>query len=237
MNSTRNQARFAGLLYILVSIPGVFSLIYVPTKLVVQGNAALTADNIASSETLFRLGIGFGIISQILFIWVAVCLYDLFKGINRRHAAVMLGLIVVPLPIVLINELNAMAALILVRGGDFLSVVDKPQRDALAMFFLSLHDRGFDVAGIFWGLWLFPLGLLVYRSRILSRFIGVLLMANCFTFLATSFTSLMMPQYEAIVSRWVKPFGFGELIFMFWMLIMGAKPNPIAAPPSLASAG
>src|SRR5205085_1265509 len=137
--------------------------------------------------------------------------------------------IVVALPIVLLNELNSVAALILIRGADFLSIFDKPQRDALAMLFLNLHGQAFLIAEIFWGLWLFPLGLLVYRSGFLPRILGVLLLAKGFYFVAISFTSLLVPHYEDIVHQWTRPLHFGELIFMFWLLIMGAKPKPLAA--------
>jgi len=237
MNSTKNPGRFVGLLYVLVSIPGAFALIYVPSKLIVHGNATATASNIAAHETLFRLGIATHLISQILFMWVALALYDLLKGVNRRHASLMLVLIVVSIPIALLNELNAIAALILVRGADYLSLFEKPQRDALAMLFLNLHNYGFGVAEIFWGLWLFPLGLLVYRSGFFPRILGVLLMVNCFTYLVNSFTSLLLPQYEDIVSRWMMPLTFGELLFMLWLLIMGANPKPLVAPPSSAAVG
>ena len=237
MNSNRNPGRFAGLLYVLISIPGIFALIYVPGKLIVDGNATATASNIAAHETLFRLGIAANLISQILFMWVALALYDLLKEVSRRQAALMLTLIVVPVPIVLLNELNAIAALILVRGADFLSNFEKPQRDSLAMLFLNLHSYGFDITAIFWGLWLFPLGLLVYRSGFIPRLLGVLLMLNGFTFPVNSFTSLLLPQYENIVSRWMKPLSFAELLFMFWLLIMGAKPKPLPGPASPVVAG
>jgi len=231
---TRNSGRFAGLLYVLMSIPGFFALIYVPSKLIVHGSATATASNIAASETLFRLGIACNLIGQAGFIFVALALYELLKGVNQRHAVVMVTLILVAIPIALLNELNAIAALVLVRGADFLSVVEKPQRDALAMLFLNLHGYGFDVAGIFWGLWLFPLGCLVYRSGFIPRFLGVLVMLNGFTYPVNSFTSLLLPQYEHIVSRWMMPFGFGELVFMFWILIMGAGPKALAGPASSA---
>jgi hypothetical protein len=235
MSFDKSRGRFAGLLYVLVSIPGAFALLYVPNKLIVHGNATATANNIAASETLFRLGIAAQLISQILFMWVALALYDLLKGVNRRHAAVMLTLIVVSIPIALLNELNAIAALILVRGTDFLSMFDKAQREALAMVFLNLHSHGFGIAGIFWGLWLVPLGLLVYRSGFLPRILGVLLMANCFSYVVNSFTYLILPQYANIVGRWMMPLGFGELLFMFWLLVMGAKPKPFAgADPAAA---
>jgi hypothetical protein len=237
MNSTKNPGRFAGLLYVLISIPGAFALIYVPSKLIVQGNATATANNIAASETLFRAGIAAQLISQILFMWVALALYDLLKGVNQRRAALMLTLIVVSIPIALLNELNAIAALILVRGADFLSIFEKTQRDALAMLFLNLHSRGFGIAAIFWGLWLLPLGLLVYRSGFLPRILGVLLMANCFSYVVTSFTSLLLPQYGKIVDRWMTPLQFGELLFMFWLLIKGANPKPLAGPASSSAFG
>lgn len=230
MSFTKNAGRFAGLLYILASIPGVFALVYVPSKLIVRGNATATAHNIVTSETLFRLGIAADLICQALFIFVALALYDLLKGVNRRHALLMVTLILVSIPIAFLNELNGIAALILVRGADFLSLFDKPQRDALAMLFLNLRGHGFDVAGIFWGLWLFPLGLLVYRSSFLPRILGVVLMVNCFAYPLNSFTSLVLPQYEAIVSRWMSPLQFGEVVFMLWLVIMGAKPKPLADP-------
>jgi hypothetical protein len=230
MSFSKNPGRFAGLLYLLASIPGVFALIYVPSKLIVHGNATATAHNIAASETLFRLSIAADLICQAGFIFVALALYDLLKGVNQRHTSVMVILIVVSIPIAFLNELNAIAALVLARGADFLSLFDEPQHDALAMLFLNLRGHGFDVAGIFWGLWLFPLGLLVYRSGFLPRNLGVVLMVNCFAYPVNSFTSLVLPQYEAIVSRWMSPLQFGELLFLLWLLIMGAKPKSLADP-------
>jgi hypothetical protein len=237
MSAIKNSGRFTGLLYLLISIPGFFSLLYVPNKLIVHGNATATAGNIAASETLFRLGIASSLIGQILFMWVALALYDLLKGVNQRQASVMLTLIVVSIPIALLNELSSIAALLLVRGADFLTIFDKPQRDAMAMLFLKLHGQGIGIAEIFWGLWLFPLGLLVYRSGFIPRILGVLLIAHCFYYVVTVLTSFILPQYGSIVSRWMKPLSFGELLFMLWLLIMGAKPKPLAASASSAVVG
>ena len=228
MSLSKNPGRLAGLLYVLASIPGFFALAYVPGKLIVHGNATATANNIAASETLFRLGIAADLICQALFVLVALALYDLLKSVNQRWAALMVIFILLSIPIAFLNEVNAIAALVLVRGGDFLSLFDKPQRDALAMLFLRLHGGGFDVAGIFWGLWLFPLGLLVYRSRFIPRILGILLMLACFAYVGDSFTSLLLPSYETIVSQWVSPLMFAEVVFMLWLLIMGATPKPLA---------
>src|ERR1700692_1328765 len=133
MRFTKDPGRIAGLLYVLASIVGIFGLLYVPSKLIVDGNAVETARNIAASETLFRLGIAAHLIGEALFVFVALALYDLLKAVNHRNALCMLTLILVAIPIAFLNELNAIAALVLVHGGDFLSLFDQPQRDALAI--------------------------------------------------------------------------------------------------------
>src|SRR5712664_4093981 len=236
MSSTKNPGRFAGLLYLLTSIVGFFALGYVPGKLIVHANATATANNIAASETLFRLGIAGNLIGQAGFIFVALALYDLLKGVNQRHASLMFVLIVVSVPIAFVNELNSIAALVLVRGADFLSIFEKPQRDALAMLFLRLHGQGFVVAEIFWGLWLFPLGLLVYRSRFLPRFLGVWLALAGFAWVLLSLTGVLLPQYQDKVDTFTQPAVFGELAFMFWLLIKGARPPALDAAASSSAA-
>jgi hypothetical protein len=236
MRSTKNPGRFAGLLYVLLSIVGFFAMEYVPSKLIVHGNASATASNIAASETLFRLGIAAQLIGQAGFIFVALALYDLLKGVSRRHASLMVTLIVVSIPISFLNELNSIAALVLVRGGDFLSVIEKPHRDALAMLFLKLHGQGFGVAEIFWGLWLFPLGLLVYKSRFLPRFLGVWLVLAGAAWVILSLTGLLLPQFEGKVDTYSQPAVLGEVVFMLWLLIRGARPPALDAPAPLSAA-
>src|SRR2546430_1971933 len=117
MSSTKNTGRFAGLLYVLMSIAGFFAMAYVPSKLIVHGNATATANNISASETLFRLAIAGELIGQAGFIFVALALYDLLKGVSRRHALLMVILIVVSIPIAFLNELNSIAALVLIQIG------------------------------------------------------------------------------------------------------------------------
>ena len=229
MHSTTNPGRVAGLLYVLTSVPGVFAMVYVPSKLIVAGSATATANNLMAHERLFRLGIAAQLVSQIGFIFVALALYDLLKGVNQRHASLMLGLIVVSVPIAMLNELNSMAALMLARGADFLSIFDKPQRDALAMLFLNLHNRGFGIAEIFWGLWLFPLAWLVYRSRFLPRLLGVWLALGGFAYVILSLTSVVLPQYQGTVFTYSQPAMFGEVAFMLWLLIKGARPPAMKA--------
>ena len=139
-------------------------------------------------------------------------------------------------PLFCANTANDAAALLFVRGADFLSVFDKPQRDAFAMLFLNLHHQ-LDLANMmFAGLWLIPFGLLVYRSRFVPRFLGVLLMSACFAWLAFCFTSFLLPGHDDKVFTIIQPFALGEVATMLWLVIKGAKPQPAlnaaASPPA-----
>jgi len=231
MNSTKKAARVAGALYLLNAVTGFFGIMYVPSTLIVSGNAAATANNVLSSEMLFRVGIVSELICATASIFLVRALYRLLNGVNKRHASLMVTLVLVSVPIMFLNVLNEIAALALFRGADFLSVFEKQRLDALAMLFLGLHDQGFVVAEIFWGLWLFPFGVLVMRSGFLPRILGVLLIAACFGYLVQSLTSLLLPSYGDLVSRFVSiPAAVGELSIVAWLLIKGAKDQPLDAP-------
>ena len=225
MHPTDKAARVAGAIYLSMALTAPWRLIYIPSTLFVHGNATATASNIAAHEWLFRLGIVGDLLTGTIVIFTVLALYQLFKGVNQNLAAVMviLGGLTVS-PIYFVNTLNDAAALLFVRGADFLSAFGKPQRDALAMLFLRLHHHGVVANEIFWGLWLFPLALLVIRSGFLPRFLGFWLIINGFAYLITSFTGLLLPQYEQLVSNITFPALLGELAFMLWLVIKGAKP-------------
>lgn len=221
------NARVAGLLYLLGSLFGIVRLIYVPNTLFVYGNATATAKNIAEHELLFRFGIVSYLLCAALWILVTLALYRLFKGVNQGLAVLMviLGSLMVT-PIFFVNTVNDAAALLFVRGGGYLSVFDKSQREALARLFLDLHHQ-LDLANeIFWGLWLIPYGLLVYKSRFLPRILGVWLIIACFAYLALSLTGFLLPAYEDQVNNVAQPILLGELATMLWLLIMGVNEKP-----------
>jgi hypothetical protein len=229
MNSTKKAARVAGLLYFLTSVPGVISLLYIPSHFIVWGDPAATASKIAASESIFRLGIVCELTGFIGFIFVVRALYRLLAGVHKGQASLMVTLMLVSIPVSLLNVLNEFAVVALVRGADFLSVFDKPQRDAMAMLFLDLHFQGIMVAQIFWGLWLVPFGILVYRSGFLPRILGLLLIVACFGYLANSLVGFgVLPK--GVLSRVVGQLTICELPVIFWLLIRGAKDRPLADP-------
>jgi Domain of unknown function (DUF4386) len=202
----------------------------------VPGNAAATVNNIAAHEWLFRFGIIGDLVCPVILIFLVLALYLLFKGVDQ-YLAVLVVILggVMPALIYFVNVVSDAGALMVVRGADFLSAFDKPQRDALVMLLLRLHGHQNTAAEILWGAWLFPLAILVYRSRFLPRFLGVWLVINGFAYVIMSFTGLLLPQYqdkEFIISQ---PALFGELALMLWLLIKGAKPPALdTAAPSLA---
>ena len=233
MTSTSKNARIAGVLYLLLALVGPLRLMYIPSTLFVHGNASATANNITAHETLFRLGIVGDLFCGTIVIFVTLALYRLLKEVDQNLAVlvVILGG-VLPAAIDFFIVLNDAAALILVRGADFLSVFDKPQRDALAMLFLRMHDQEVLAAEIFWGLWLFPLGFLVYKSRFLPRFLGAWLVVNGVAYLANSFTGLLLPRYQNTVGNFTFPVLTGEVAFVLWLLIRGAREQTVNGPAS-----
>ncbi len=226
MHPTDKAARVAGAVYLSLVVTAPFSLIYIPSTLIVRGNATATANNILAHEKLFRLGIVADLISSVIFIFLVLALYRLLSGVNRTHASLMVALVLVSAAVGFMNVLNNIAALTLFRGDDFLAVLEKPQRDALAMLFLRLHAQGNFINQIFWGLWLFPFGVLVMRSRFLPRILGIWLIINCFAYLALSFTGLLLPQYNDVAFRSAFPALLGEMAIMLWLVIKGAKVQP-----------
>lgn len=223
MHPTKKIARIAGFIYLSMIITAPFAMIYVPGKLIVSGNATATAENILVHETMFRLSILGDLIGQVIFICLGVAFYRLLRDVNKTWALLMLSFVITSAAVCFFNVINDIAALILFRGGEFLAVFDKPQRDALAMLFLRLYNYGQFIAEIFWGLWLFPLGLLIYRSGFMPRFIGGWLMINCFGWLGLSFTALFFRENYNALFGYMQPVLFGEMALMLYLLIRGAN--------------
>jgi uncharacterized protein DUF4386 len=227
VNSSYNPGRVAGYLYLLLGF-AVFRLQYIPRALFVPGNATATAANIAAHERLFRFGMISDLLTATFAIFVVLALYRLLKGVNQNQAVLMV-ILGGPMPaaVYFFNVMNDVAALLFARPADFVSVFEKPQRDAMVLLFLRLHDYGVFTNEIFWGLWLIPFGILVYKSRFLPRILGVWLILNALPYLATSFTGFLWPQYADRVWNNLFPLAFGEAAIMLWLLIKGAKPQPL----------
>ena len=230
MNSTNKTARIAGLLYLIMAVASAFGL-NIPSGFIVRGDAAATANKIAASELFYRICVVSDLVSQILFVFLVLTLYQLLKGVNERQAALMVALVLVQVPMAFANMLVGIVPLVLLNGADYWAVFDKPQLDALTMGALTLRSYGINAIWAFCGLWLLPFGLLIFRSGFIPRILGVILIVGCFGDLAISVTSLLFPAYGHIVSK-LTILGVGELLIILWLLIKGARVQPLDEPAS-----
>jgi hypothetical protein len=225
-----NPGRVAGLWYLLIVLLGPLRLIYIPSTLFVKGNAAATVANIAAHQALFRAGIVSDLMGSVVLVLLVLAFYRLFLGVDQNLAVqvVIFGGIM-PALLYFVGVAGDIAALAIVRGKDFLSVFSKPQVDALAMLLLNLRDHQNTAAELLWGVWLFPLGALIYKSRFMPRFLGVWLVLGGLSYVALSFTGVMFPAYQGKVFQVSQPAMFGELALMLWLVIKGARPLSHAA--------
>lgn len=230
MESMKKTALYAGLLYLVVVICGPFVLIYVPGKLFVPGDATATVQNILNHELLFRLSIWVGIVSQLCFIGAILLLYRLLRDVQQEYAILMVLLILFDTPSAFMSMANQVATLSFVQRNEFLGMFEKPQRDALGMLFMNVDKQGVFVSEVLWGLWLFPLGVLVVRSGFLPRFVGVWLILNGTAYVMMSFTGIVLPAYAEIVKTISFPVLFGEVALMVTLIIKGANAKPLIVP-------
>jgi hypothetical protein len=212
------QARRAGFLYVLVALTGPIGLLYVPSQLFVAGDAGATADRIRASEWLLRVGVASDLVHQIIAVFLVLALYRLFKAVDEALARqmVIFGALL-SVPIVFVIVLNWAAALVLVSDAPYLATFDRFELDALAYVFVQLHGHGIAVASIFWGVWLFPFGLLVIRSGFVPQWLGVLLIIAGSGYLVNAFGGILLPQSAERISQIVAPLQFGELPIIIWL--------------------
>lgn len=232
MHPTDKAARIAGAVYLLMVLTGPISLIYIPDKLIVRGNATATAANFLSHESLANIWIFSDLWNHVIFICLGAALYHLLSGVDKTWALLMIGFVLVSAAVGFLNVLNSIAAGMLFHGADFLGALDQMQRETLGMLFVRLHSQGNFINEIFWGLWLFPFGLLVFRSGFLPRWIGVWLMIDCFGWLILSPIALFAPAYYGTTFTVAQPVLLGELAIMLWLLIKGVKVPPSFEPIS-----
>jgi hypothetical protein len=232
MNSIKKKARVAGSLYLLLSIPAGFCLTSPSVAFIVKNDAATTAQKIKAFELLFRACMAVEIVSAIGFLFVALALYSVFEGFSKPLASLMVTLWAVSIPISCLNVLNKVAVLHILNDANASAGSDTQHINAQVMLFLDMHRYGIILAQIFWGLWLFPLGILIFKSRYLPRVIGILLVTACCAYVVSSLTFLLMPAYGDRVSSVAMFFGgVGELPLMLWLIIKGAKVPSSAMPP------
>ncbi|MET1162112.1 MAG: DUF4386 domain-containing protein [Pseudoxanthomonas sp.] len=225
MQSNKRTARIAGFLYLIVVLTGIFSLAYVPSQINVSGDAAATVRNLMAHEPLFRLGIVAGLICYTAFLLLPLALYRLLSPFGEQAAALMVAFAVASVPFSFAATLDKFHVLSLLSGADYLQAFSAQQLHAQVMLALQAFRDGLLVAQIFWGLWLLPFGYLVFKSGILPKVFGVLLMLGCFGYLVDFIGKVLLPGYlESGAAQYIRlPASIGEIGICLWLLVMGAR--------------
>ncbi|UJH66630.1 DUF4386 domain-containing protein [Allomuricauda sp. SCSIO 65647] len=227
MTANKKTARLAGLLYLLVVVFGIFSLLYVPSQLIIFNDSATTLSNIKSSNFLFRLGIVAESISFTAFLLLPLVLYKLLHFVNKPVAVTMVALAVPSVPILFSNLMNKFAILSSISNDH----IPTGQLQEQVMFYLTQFNYGNLIGQNFWALWLFPFGYLVYKSGILPKLLGVFLMVGSIGYYLDFLGRIMIENYYdyAISSYITIPASIGEIGTCLWLLIAGAKTDKPAS--------
>jgi hypothetical protein len=227
--SIQSESRRVGVLYLLLAFSAPFHLMYIPARFFVAGDAASTARNILADTSTYRFGLVVALADQILFLLIAVGLYHLFERVSRRQAGLLVAFVGGAVVLGLLGVLLLMAPLVLLSEADFLAAFSTAQLEALSLAFLRLRGQALGLASAFWGLWLFPFGILVIRSRWFPRILGVLLIVGGVAYMTLSFVSLMFPELRAPANRVLLPFyAVGEPLMILWLVIRGARDSTVS---------
>lgn len=206
------HARIAGLLGLAVLVSGSFAG-FVGSKLIMRGDPVTTSNNLVASGLLFRLGLVSSLTMMIFWLFYALLLFRLLKAVDKSHATIMVGLVLASVPLFMLNQVNLFAA--------FVSASDRQYQQV--NLFLEMHRFGNLIAGIFFGLWLFPFGLLVFKSGYFPRLLGILLMIGTLGYLILFVQAVFFPGTERTL--WTNPFlvitHVAELTMMLWLLLRG----------------
>lgn len=225
MTAKNKTSRIAGLLYLGVVITGLFSLMYVPSKLINYDDAALTFQNINASESLFRYGIAGGLLCYGFFLFLPIVLYRLLREVNERMAVLMVILAVISVPMYFLNAQNQLTVLSLIKSPKYLSEFSAGQMQSQVLFYINQYNGGMRLIHIFSGLWLFPFGYLVFKSNFLPKILGILLMLGCVGYLVNFLGFLLVPDYFRFgISSYISlPASVGEIGTCLWLLAVGAR--------------
>jgi hypothetical protein len=228
--STRNLARLAGVLYLLVAIFGGFAQMGARAGVLVSGDAAATAANIRASEAVFRFGFVADVINVVTFLGVALVLYTILAPVSRSWSRAFLAFNAIAVAIMGVDLVNHAGALIVATDPSYGATLGAGAADALAGLFLELHRYGYLVAEIFFGLWLLPLGVVVYRSGYFPRVLGAGLVIGSFAYLASFAIDMVSPGFSSSLAVLVAmPAALAEVSFLLWLLVRGANAAPEAA--------
>ena len=217
----RNTARYAGLLYLLMAITAAFSLLTLPSKVIVKGNPAQTLQNLLTHEALVRWVMVSHFACHSIFLLLAMTLHRLFKGVHEHSAWLMVLFVTVQVPLVFIGEVFSYSALMIAKG-DLMQSLEAVDKADFVMLLLKIRSYCFLSAQVFWGLWLIPLGRLTFSSGFMPRILGVMLVSGGVAYLIQTAACLLEPEQSSTIISVVYPVHtIAEISMILWLLIVG----------------
>lgn len=214
----KNAVTWLRIIYPLWAALGMFSLLYVSSELIDLENPQLTVDNITSNEFLFRLGIAGSLLTQLFVIAAVWFLYKLFYT-DYKDATILVAIFaLVGIPIDMLSTANELVVL---------EVLDQPDQ---VVHLLQQSRKGTAIATIFWGLWLLPIGYMVIKSPLFPRVIGWLVILAGAAYTIMAFASFL--GIKGLFIDVLDYLTFGELIWMLWVMILGAKWKALEIKPN-----
>ena len=227
LTAIKKTAKLTGFLYFLLALAAIYSYMYVSPKIMVAGDIAATAKKMLDNEFLFRTSIASDIITNILFVILIIFLYRLFRHVNETLSLFMAGLAFVAIPVSFTGESLRLIALEIFKGNLLRSFSTEQAQDVSATV-LKIGNYTGQLVTFHWGLWLIPMGWLVYKSGFIPKILGILLFINGFGYMISSITFILFPGSLTAVSKIVYPtFFVGELPLIFWLMIKGIRSNHI----------
>lgn len=217
--SVQAYARTAGILFLVSMVCGFFGEYYVPTKLIVPGNAVATAASFIRNDSLYRLSFASYLVEAVCDIALTWLFYVLLRPVHRNLAILSVLFGVISTALFAACELFYFAPTFILGGADYLKVFSAPQVAALAMLCVKFYGVGGAVFMVFYGLAMVIRGYLIRRSGYLPKILGVLFAIAGAGFVAKSFLLVLAPAYASDVL--MLPMAIAGLAFAVWLLVKG----------------
>jgi hypothetical protein len=227
MTAPVRLARIAGLYYLVVALFGGFAHI-VRTNVYVAGDAVATADNVVANADLVRLSFAADLLQATFALFLVLALYRLLQHTHQGLARAMVAFVVLQVGITCLNMVHQFGALMVATDPSYVGAFGADGSDTLVLLLLDLQHYGYLVAQIFFGLWLYPLGLLAYRSGMFPRPLGVLLMVAAASYLIDVALQFLATDVAEVVSPvlLIPIVVAAEVSMLAYLLVKGVRTSP-----------
>lgn len=229
VSSPKHLARIAGIFYLLVGIFGGFAEGFADPKLYAAGDAATTAGNVLANLGLVRMSVVAHLVDAVFFVLTAMALYILLRHVHESMARAMLVFVVVAVGIITLNAVFQFEALQVATGASYATAFGAAGSNALVLLLLDIQHYGTLAAQVFFGLWLAPLGYLVYKSGMFPKVLGVVLVAATVCYLIDLLAAFLVPDLAKQIHGFIVIVpAIAEIWMVLYLLVVGvrsAKPD------------